>query len=171
MQVLERGYFRPLLKQRVDSPRRRMRRGKCRYARNVIAYGSPSNGFFVVERFAAQRGIDDQIDLSCLHEVDDVGPPFVHLEHGLRFDSGGLQCGRCSARGQQTKSHVRQFFSEGAEMFFVAIVHAEKNGAFAKACPYDVEMPITSPVERISGPRMVSTPRNLLNGKTGDFTE
>src|SRR6266568_4298960 len=30
--------------------------------------------------------------------------------------------------------------------------------------------PMTSPVERISGPRMVSTPRNLLKGNTGDFT-
>jgi len=29
---------------------------------------------------------------------------------------------------------------------------------------------ITSPVERISGPRAGSTPGNLLNGKTGDLT-
>src|SRR5947199_8966659 len=32
-------------------------------------------------------------------------------------------------------------------------------------------MPITSPVERISGPRMMSTPANLLNGKTLSLTE
>ncbi len=32
-------------------------------------------------------------------------------------------------------------------------------------------MPITSPVERISGPRMMSTPGNLLNGKTLSLTE
>ena len=32
-------------------------------------------------------------------------------------------------------------------------------------------MPITSPVLRISGPRMVSTPGKRANGKTGAFTE
>ena len=42
--------------------------------------------------------------------------------------------------------------------------------ALAKARPKVDETPITSPVERISGPRIVSTPRNLLNGNTGDFT-
>jgi hypothetical protein len=31
-------------------------------------------------------------------------------------------------------------------------------------------MPITSPVERISGPRITSTPWNLLKGKTTSLT-
>src|SRR4030095_6804310 len=31
--------------------------------------------------------------------------------------------------------------------------------------------PITSPVDRISGPRIGSTPGNLLNGKTASWTE
>ena len=31
--------------------------------------------------------------------------------------------------------------------------------------------PITSPVERISGPRIGSTPWNLANGKIASFTE
>jgi hypothetical protein len=31
-------------------------------------------------------------------------------------------------------------------------------------------IPITSPVERISGPRITSTPGNLLKGKTTSFT-
>ena len=31
-------------------------------------------------------------------------------------------------------------------------------------------MPITSPVERISGPRIVSTPGNRANGNTASFT-
>ena len=30
---------------------------------------------------------------------------------------------------------------------------------------------MTSPVDFISGPRMVSTPGNLINGKTASFTE
>ena len=32
-------------------------------------------------------------------------------------------------------------------------------------------MPMTSPVERISGPSRMSVPGNLLNGKTGSLTE
>ena len=32
-------------------------------------------------------------------------------------------------------------------------------------------MPITSPVERISGPSIVSTPGKRANGKTASFTE
>ena len=32
-------------------------------------------------------------------------------------------------------------------------------------------MPMTSPVERISGPRMVSTPSNFTNGNTTSLTE
>ena len=43
--------------------------------------------------------------------------------------------------------------------------------ALAKATPKPAATPITSPVDFISGPRIVSTPRNLLNGKTGDFTK
>ena len=31
-------------------------------------------------------------------------------------------------------------------------------------------MPMTSPVERISGPRMVSTPGSFANGNTDSFT-
>src|SRR6187200_2613269 len=32
------------------------------------------------------------------------------------------------------------------------------------------DTPITSPVDRISGPKIVSTPGNLLNGNTDSFT-
>ncbi len=42
--------------------------------------------------------------------------------------------------------------------------------AFAKASGSDRSAPITSPVDRISGPRITSTPGNLLNGKTDSFT-
>ena len=38
------------------------------------------------------------------------------------------------------------------------------------AMPNDPAPPITSPVDFISGPRMVSTPGNRTNGNTGLFT-
>src|SRR5690242_2710171 len=41
----------------------------------------------------------------------------------------------------------------------------------ANALPKDSSMPITSPVERISGPRTGSVPGNLLNGNTASLTD
>ena len=42
--------------------------------------------------------------------------------------------------------------------------------ALAKAIPNESAMPITSPVDRISGPRMRSTPCSLLKGNTASLT-
>ena len=44
------------------------------------------------------------------------------------------------------------------------------NSALAKARPKSLSIPITSPVERISGPRIVSVPGNFLNGNTASLT-
>ncbi len=41
---------------------------------------------------------------------------------------------------------------------------------FAKARPKSASSPMTSPVERISGPRIRSTPGKRLNGKTASLT-
>ena len=41
---------------------------------------------------------------------------------------------------------------------------------FQKAAPKLKSMPMTSPVDFISGPRIVSTPKNLLKGKTDSLT-
>src|SRR6202167_5982367 len=45
------------------------------------------------------------------------------------------------------------------------------NCALATASPKFSPTPITSPVDRISGPSVGSTPGNLLNGNTGDLTK
>ena len=43
--------------------------------------------------------------------------------------------------------------------------------ALAKAIPKSVEMPITSPVDFISGPSRMSAPGNLRNGNTDSLTK
>ena len=43
--------------------------------------------------------------------------------------------------------------------------------ALTYALPKSHPTPMTSPVDFISGPRIVSTPGNLANGNTGDFTQ
>src|SRR5439155_26698476 len=48
---------------------------------------------------------------------------------------------------------------------------AAANCAFAKLQPKESEIPMTSPVDRISGPSTVSVPGNLLNGNTASFTD
>ena len=42
---------------------------------------------------------------------------------------------------------------------------------FAKAMPKSREMPMTSPVDFISGPSRMSDPGNFRNGKTDSFTK
>ena len=44
------------------------------------------------------------------------------------------------------------------------------NWALANAMPKLSPTPITSPVERISGPSTMSTPGNRLKGSTASFT-
>src|SRR5262245_65505131 len=43
--------------------------------------------------------------------------------------------------------------------------------AFTYALPNESSTPMTSPVDFISGPKIVSTPGNRANGNTGDFTQ
>src|SRR5438874_2994885 len=43
--------------------------------------------------------------------------------------------------------------------------------ALTYALPNESSMPMTSPVDFISGPRMVSTPGKRANGNTGDLTQ
>jgi hypothetical protein len=49
--------------------------------------------------------------------------------------------------------------------------HAAASCDFTNASPNVSPTPITSPVDFISGPRIVSTPGNLMNGNTASLTE
>ena len=50
-------------------------------------------------------------------------------------------------------------------------IDPEASSALPNARANVFAMPITSPVERISGPSIVSTPGNFANGNTDSFTE
>src|SRR5882762_4036232 len=90
--------------------------------RDVIANCSAANGFFVVEGFAPERSVNDQIDLSGLDEINDVGAAFVHLEYAFGFDARGMQRRGGSASRGQLKSQRGKLFTDGGEMFFVTVV-------------------------------------------------
>ena len=93
---------------------------------------------------------------------------------------------RSAARGDQIEAQIAQRLGQlDAPRVAVARTHADEGPATAasavrnsapscdltKASPKLSPTPITSPVDFISGPRMVSTPGNLRNGNTASFTE
>src|SRR5438067_1793376 len=53
---------------------------------------------FVEEGFAAERRIDDEIDLAALDVVDDMRPAFINFINGLNIDAGTTKHLRRSAR-------------------------------------------------------------------------
>jgi len=84
-----------------------VRRRKRRNARNVVANRGAPDRLFVIKRFATERGINDEIDLTCFHEVDDVRTAIHLLENRFGFDAGGFQRRRGSARGKQAETQGR----------------------------------------------------------------
>ena len=104
MQILQSGDFDSLLDQGANAARRSLGRGQRGDARNVVANGGAANGFFVVEGFAAERSVDDQIDFAGLDEIDDVGAAFVYFEDAFGFDARGLESGGGAARGGKLKA-------------------------------------------------------------------
>ena len=144
--------------------------------------GAPDR-FLVAERMRAGGGVDDQLQRPALQQIDRVGPAFIHFEDRLALDAGALnRCGGAARRGQLEAELGEPLRHSTASALWRSLtlmktVPLSGSGvpalscAFANASPKFSPTPITSPVERISGPSAGSTPGNLLNGNTGDFTK
>src|SRR5579859_2053899 len=132
MQILQSCNFGALIQQRANAAGRGMGGRQRGDTGNVIANGGPPNGFFVIERFAAERSVDDQINLTRFHEVDDVGPAFVYLKNGFSFNSRGFERRSGATRGKQAEAEIMEFFAKRSDVLFVAIIDAKKNRAFAR---------------------------------------
>ncbi len=124
MQILKRGDFGALIEQRANSTRGGVGSRKRRDAGNIVANRGAADGLFVVEGFAAQWRVDDQIDFASFHEVDDIGAAFIYFEHGFGGNAGGFERRGGAARGQQTEAKFMELFSEGGEVALVAVVYA-----------------------------------------------
>ncbi|MCY1551279.1 hypothetical protein D9M68_875960 [compost metagenome] len=77
-----------------------------------------------------------------------------------------------TARGLSPFFTVRNTLPDGLPSAFLgrgSLVPAP-SWLFTKASPKVLPTPMTSPVDFISGPRIVSTPGNLTNGKTASLT-
>jgi len=137
--------------------------------------------FFIVERFAPKRRVVTRSILPVLTRSTIFGRPSFTFEDGFGLDARSKESGSRTARGNKFKAERFEFLANRNEMALIAVVHAEEDGGlssadagrgelcFGKCLAVRSRDTMTSPVERISGPRIVSTPRNLLNGKTGDF--
>ena len=113
-----------------------------------------------------------------------LGRPSFTLKIVFTASPAALQHRRGASRGRNMETEFGEPLGHVHRRGFIAIVHADKHRSLvrqrrararaapcANASPKFSPTPITSPVDRISGPSAGSTPGNLLKGNTGDFTK
>ena len=116
--------------------------------------------------------------------IGDVRPAFVDLVDDLDLQAVGAQVGGRAARGDERESQLGQIARDRQHGRLVVVVDADERAARVgqalpdrQAAPSRTRRrsssapPITSPVDFISGPRIVSTPGNRTNGNTGLLTK
>ena len=91
VQILQRVDLKGVIDQRTNPTGGGQSGGKRRNARDFVPHGGTTNGLFIVERFAAERRIDNEIDAARLYEIDDIGAPFVGLVHSFGAYAGAGQ--------------------------------------------------------------------------------
>ena len=131
----------------------------------------------------ALGGIDDELDFAVLHGVHHVGPPFQYLVDSADRYPFSDKKAAVPPVARIPNPALYNFSADVDNMFLVGIPNADEgvagkrqfdpgpSWALAKASAKVSPIPMTSPVDFISGPRMVSTPGNLTKGKTDSFTE
>src|SRR5713101_716578 len=119
MQILQGSNFRSLLEQGTNSPYRGIGRGKRGDARDIVANGRAPNRFLVIERLAAQGRVYDQIDFAGFHQVHNIRPALIDLEHGFGLDSRSFESRSGSAGGKQMKTKRGELFAERTDVPFV----------------------------------------------------
>ena len=82
--------------------------GQRRDARHFVHHRRAAHGAIVEERLAAERRVDDEIDLAVDDLVGDVRPPFVHLEHDVDVEAVRAQVRGGAARGDQAEPELGQ---------------------------------------------------------------
>src|SRR5580704_15146596 len=132
VEVLEAVYFALDFVERVDAADGSFGGRERGDAGDVVADGGAANGFFVVEGFAAKRGVDDQIDFSGFDEVDDIGTAFVDLEDFVAGNAGSPESGAGAASGDELEAESDKFLAEHTDIALVAVIHANKDGAAAR---------------------------------------
>jgi len=158
-------------------------------ARRVFAI-EPSDAIFTAREIASANGLSDRVefiqDLSSRASLPERADVIVSDLHGVLPHFGRHIESIADARRRHLapggvmiprRDIVRATVVHAPEPFLKVTAPWSGNPFEAASCalanaePNESEMPITSPVERISGPSTGSVPTNLLNGKTASFTD
>ena len=134
------------------------------------------------ERLSSLGGIENELHLAVFDGIDNMRAAFELLVDPRRFDAVCAEVALCSRRCDDLESKLASSFTAASTRGLSAsrtetkTVPARGSRApppiwlFAKAASKERSMPITSPVERISGPSTVSTPGKRANGNTASLT-
>jgi len=136
-----------------------------------------ANGFFVVERFGTS-GVLMTRSIFRFQPGRRYWAAFIHLKTPrLRFrrEQGGGRAASATSFEPERPEFPCQVKRDGrlSRSFTLRKTvplrgrRCPERAVPGECLPIGSRDTITSPVERIPGPRIVSTPRNLLNGKTG----
>src|SRR5271155_768821 len=98
-------------------------------AGNVVAHGGAANGFFVVEGFAAERRVDDQIHLAGLDQVHDIRAALVHFVHRFKLDPRASECCAGASRGDDSQAGGSEVLGDGGDMALVVVVDAHEDNS------------------------------------------
>src|SRR3990172_2554506 len=163
---LKTPYGEVFLHQVEDRVGHRFRRGERRDIRDVVDERGPAYVVRIGFRLRPERRVDDEGDLPVLDQVGDVGAPLGDLQDGFRRDVVAVEEIR---GGASTPSLSASRMLTNPLPPFGSIIPAAIC-ALANARPNLESIPITSPVDFISGPRIVSTWGNLMKGNTASLT-
>ena len=147
--------------------------------------GALADGAVVVERLAAERRVEDDVDLAALDQVHAVRPALVDLvdhlgRHAVRR-SGSPRCPRWPGCGSPSRAAPRASGSTPGLSLSLTLMNdgAARSGCGSRRrpapwrtpCRSRRRSPITSPVDFISGPSRMSAPGNFRNGNTDSLTK
>ena len=127
--MLQRVDIRLVLLQRLDALGCGARGGDCGDGRDSLRDGSAADGLLVEKGVLPVRSIDDEMNPLALDQVDDVGPPFLHLVDTLNDESGTLQHSRGAFCSDDMEAKLDVLLCKVHELRLVTIVDAKEDGA------------------------------------------
>ena len=96
---------------------------------NFVFDRGPSYRILVIPRFLAKRSVDDKLDLSVLHNIDDVGSTLVDLENVRSVHVVFLQeIVRAFGRNERESEVDKVSGNPQGNIVLVAVVDADEDG-------------------------------------------
>ena len=127
--VLQRADAEALLAQRADRADGGGGAGERGDARHLVHHRGAADRAIVEERLAAERRVDDEIDLAVDDLVGDVRPAFVHLEDDVDVEAVGAQVGGGPARRDQAEAELGEIARDRQQVRLVVVVDADERRA------------------------------------------